>query len=251
MNKIIVANWKMNPKTLVAAKDILDPIKKAFQRANLKGKKTIVICPPQSFFGIFEKLPKNISLGAQDLSVYPSGAYTGEVSGGMLRSAGVSFVIIGHSERRAMGETTEILSKKIKRAFENKITPIICIGEKTRDSDGQFFIEIRSIIESTLKGISKTEVSKIVIAYEPLWAISTEGKSAINPELLRETSIFIRRTLSELYGNKVGIKVPIIYGGSVNVKDAKEIISMGEVDGLLIGKDSLISKDFIQIISSI
>ncbi|MFA6463552.1 MAG: triose-phosphate isomerase [Candidatus Paceibacterota bacterium] len=249
--KIIVANWKMNPRSLTLAKTILDPIKKTFQRANFKGKKTIVICPPNSFLGIFDKPIKNISLGAQDLSIYSSGALTGEVGGSMLKSVGVNYVIIGHSERRAMGETPEIISKKILRALENKITPIICMGENKRDTEGQFFIELRSIIESTLAKVSKTTASKIILAYEPLWAISTEGNGAITPELLRETSIFIRRTLSELYGNKIGTKISILYGGSVNTKNAKEIVSLGEVDGLLIGKESLNSKDFIQIVSSI
>lgn len=169
----------------------------------------------------------------------------------MLKSVGVNFCIVGHSERRAMGETVEIISKKIKRALENKITPIVCIGEKSRDAEGQFFIDLRSIIESTLAGISKNDVTKIILAYEPLWAISTEGKGAITAELLRETSIFIRRTLSELYGNKIGTKIPILYGGSVNSKNAKEIVVTGGVDGLLIGKASLNSKEFIQIVASI
>ena len=249
--KIIVANWKMNPKSKNLARAIIDPIKKTLGRVNFKNKKSVVICPPNAYLGIFEKLPKNISLGAQDLSIYGAGALTGEVGGDMLKSVGVNFCIIGHSERRAMGETAEIISKKISRALENKITPIICVGEKTRDGEGQFFIDLRSIIESTLAGVSKNESSKIILAYEPLWAISTEGKGAITPELLRETSIFIRRTLSELYGNKIGIKIPILYGGSVNAKNAKEIVTVGGVDGLLIGKASLNSKEFIQIVASI
>ncbi len=249
--KIIVANWKMNPKSFVQAKAILEPIKKTFQRTDFKGKKSIVICPPHAYLGLFEKKQKNISLGAQDLSIYKNGAITGEVGGDMLKSVGVDFVIVGHSERRAMGETSEIISQKISRALENKITPIICFGEKTRDIEGQFFSDIRSIIESTLSGVSKANASKIVLAYEPLWAISTEKNGAITPELLCETSIFIRRTLSELYGNKIGIKIPILYGGSVNTKNAKEIVTLGGVDGLLIGKVSLNSKEFIQIVSSI
>ncbi|MEI8337758.1 MAG: triose-phosphate isomerase [bacterium] len=249
--KIIVANWKMNPKSFLQAKAILEPIKKAFLRNDFKGKKSIVICPPHAYLGLFEKLPKNISLGAQDLSIYSKGALTGEVGGDMLKSVGVNFCIIGHSERRAMGETPEIISKKITRALENKITPIICFGENKRDIEGQFFADIRSIIEATLAGVSKANASKIVLAYEPLWAISTEGNGAITPELLRETAIFIRRTLSELYGNKIGIKIPILYGGSVNVKNAKDIVIQGEVDGLLIGKVSLNAKEFIQIVSSI
>ena len=219
--KIIVANWKMNPKSLVIAKAILEPIKKTFQRSNFNGKKSVVICPPYSYFGIFEKMPKSISLGAQDLSIYKNGALTGEVGGDMLKSVGVDFCIIGHSERRAMGDTSEIISQKISRALENKITPIICFGEKTRDSEGQFFSDIRSILESTLSGVSKANASKIVLAYEPLWAISTEKNGAITSELLQETSIFIRRTLSELYGNKIGVKIPILYGGSVNINSRR------------------------------
>ncbi len=249
--KIIVANWKMNPKSTTVAKSIIDSIKKSFGRANFKGKKSIVICPPSAYLGIFEKLPKNISLGVQDLSVYSGGALTGEVGADMLKSVGVNFCIVGHSERRSMGETPEIISKKIRRALENKITPIICIGEKTRDGDGQFFIDLRSNIESTLAGVSKNEASKIILAYEPLWAISTEGKGAITPELLRETTIFIRRTLSELYGNKIGTKIAILYGGSVNAKNSKEIVTLGGVDGLLVGKSSLNPKEFIQIVLSI
>ncbi len=249
--KIIVANWKMNPNSFAEAKAIFNNLKKSLRPKKSKTRKEVVICPPLPYFGIFENLPKGMLLGSQDISLKDPGAFTGEVGAKIIKNSGGSFCIVGHSERRAMGETSETVSKKILKAVNCKLTPIVCVGEKIRDKDGQFFLTIRSIIESSLHGVSKNNAQKLIIAYEPIWAVGSAAKGAINPEVLCETSVFIRRTLSEIYGNKIGTKIPLIYGGSVDEKDCKELVEIGKVDGFLIGRASLKPKIFSKIIASL
>lgn len=249
--KIIVANWKMNPDSLASAKSIFNDLKKSLRPKKSKNKKEIVFCPPLPYFSIFQNLPKGVFLGAQDISLKDPGAFTGEVGAKLIKNSGAGFCIIGHSERRAMGETAEIVSQKIAKAINFKLTPIVCIGEESRDKDGQFFLVLRSMIDSSLQGVTKNNASKIIIAYEPIWAVGKESKGAIAPEVLLETSVFIRKTLCEMYGNKIGTKIPVIYGGSVDEKDAKEILEIAKVDGFIIGRASLNPKVFSKIISSL
>ena len=187
-----------------------------------------------------------IKVGAQNVHFADEGAFTGEIS--MLEEIGVDFCIVGHSERRQyFGETDETVNKKLKKLFEGPIRPILCVGEslEERDADKAFDV-VGGQIKADLEGIDAADVKKLVIAYEPIWAIGT-GRTA-TPDQAEEMCAFIRKTLIELYGEEVSDEVIIQYGGSVKPANATEIMNMDEIDGALVGGASLKPKDFMEII---
>lgn len=189
-----------------------------------------------------------IKVGAQNVHFADEGAFTGEISVSMLEEIGVDFCIVGHSERRQyFGETDETVNKKLKKLFEGPIRPILCVGEslEERDADKAFDV-VGGQIKADLEGINAADVKKLVIAYEPIWAIGT-GRTA-TPEQAEEMCAFIRKTLIELYGEEVSDEVIIQYGGSVKPANATEIMNMDEIDGALVGGASLKPKDFMEII---
>lgn len=189
-----------------------------------------------------------IKVGAQNVHFADEGAFTGEISVSMLEEIGVDFCIVGHSERRQyFGETDETVNKKLKKLFEGPIRPILCVGEslEERDADKAFDV-VGGQIKADLSGIDAADVKKLVIAYEPIWAIGT-GRTA-TPEQAEEMCAFIRKTLIELYGEEVSDEVIIQYGGSVKPANATEIMNMDEIDGALVGGASLKPKDFMEII---
>lgn len=214
MKKYIFANWKANPLTFVEAKKLLGEYLKIDRK-----KADIIVCPPASF--IFGLKNKKIKIGAQDVSCFLNGSHTGEVTAPMLKSIGVSYCIVGHSERRKKGETDEVVAEKLKLLLKNKITPILCVGEKQRGGDGEHFNEITNMLLSAIKDVPKKMITNIVIAYEPVWAISTEKNGAITPEILNESLIFIKKILNDFAGKQIASKVLIIYGGSVDAKVVK------------------------------
>ena len=189
-----------------------------------------------------------IKVGAQNVHFADEGAFTGEISVSMLEEIGVDFCIVGHSERRQyFGETDETVNKKLKKLFEGSIRPILCVGEslEERDADKAFDV-VGGQIKADLDGIDAADVKKLVIAYEPIWAIGT-GRTA-TPDQAEEMCAFIRKTLIELYGEEVSDEVIIQYGGSVKPANATEIMNMDEIDGALVGGASLKPKDFMEII---
>ena len=189
-----------------------------------------------------------IKVGAQNVHFADEGAFTGEISVSMLEEIGVDFCIVGHSERRQyFGETDETVNKKLKKLFEGPIRPILCVGEslEERDADKAFDV-VGGQIKADLEGINAADVKKLVIAYEPIWAIGT-GRTA-TPDQAEEMCAFIRKTLIELYGEEVSDEVIIQYGGSVKPANATEIMNMDEIDGALVGGASLKPKDFMEII---
>ena len=189
-----------------------------------------------------------IKVGAQNVHFADEGAFTGEISVSMLEEIGVDFCIVGHSERRQyFGETDETVNKKLKKLFEGPIRPILCVGEslEERDADKAFDV-VGGQIKADLDGIDAVDVKKLVIAYEPIWAIGT-GRTA-TPDQAEEMCAFIRKTLIELYGEEVSDEVIIQYGGSVKPANATEIMNMDEIDGALVGGASLKPKDFMEII---
>ncbi|MFZ3011661.1 MAG: triose-phosphate isomerase [Minisyncoccia bacterium] len=243
--KIIVGNWKMNPSTLKEAEKLLKDMVK-----NLPAiKKTeIVICPPFLYLEKLKKISRKIIIGAQDAFYEDVGAFTGEVSAEMLCGVGARYVILGHSERREMGENNNDINKKIKSALVAGLHPILCVGESVRDPDHGYFNLVKTQLEGCLLGISKNSVAKIIIAYEPIWAISsTLNRVDATPEDSMEMAIFIRKVLADKFG-KDASGVRIIYGGSVNGKNAEDFLKNGGVDGLLPGRASLDAKKFIEII---
>jgi triosephosphate isomerase (TIM) len=246
--KIVAGNWKMN-KT-IAEGDVLTNAAKAIEIP--KGVK-VVLCTPFTSLASTHKIIKkkrNMHLGAQNMHEAEKGAFTGEISADMLIASGVEYVILGHSERRQyFNETNDLLAKKIDTALAKGITPIFCCGEplEIREADTHVkFVEKQ--LENSLFHLSDEAFAKIVIAYEPIWAIGT-GKTA-TAEQAQAMHAALRKFLGKKYGKRLAGKTPILYGGSCNAKNAKEIFAQPDVDGGLIGGASLIAEDFGVIVNS-
>ncbi len=247
--RLVVANWKMNPQTLKEAESVFLGVAKSIKKVR---NCEIVVCAPFSFISVLKaKNKRKILLGAQNVSSYGEGAYTGEVSAKMLKSLSVDYVIVGHSERRAMGETNELISHKIFHAIKNGLTPILCIGEKSRDQDGEYLSFIKNQLVECLKDFPKPQIKNIIVAYEPVWAVGKDAVREATPSEFIEVSIFIRKVISDLYDSKVAHSVKIIYGGSVHRENVESFISQGQSSGFLIGRDSLNIKKFGEIINII
>jgi len=174
---------------------------------------------------------------------------TGEISGGMLKKEGEGYVIVGHSERREMGEIDEMIAKKVSSAIKAGLKPILCIGEKTRDDHGEYLHFLRNQIINSLGKLSKKQLAKLVIAYEPVWAIGQE--EAMKTEDIHITTIFIKKVLTEVFKDKAVLNIPILYGGSVSHLNASEIIKAGEVQGLLVGRESLNARKFGELLKEV
>ena len=241
----IAGNWKMF-KTKAEAIAFAEEFRELYKDTDVQ----TAICAP---FTNLEALKEafagtEIKVGAQNVHFADEGAFTGEISVSMLEEIGVDFWIVGHSERRQyFGETDETVNKKLKKLFEGPIRPILCVGEslEERDADKAFDV-VGGQIKADLEGIDAADVKKLVIAYEPIWAIGT-GRTA-TPDQAEEMCAFIRKTLIELYGEEVSDEVIIQYGGSVKPANATEIMNMDEIDGALVGGASLKPKDFMEII---
>jgi len=249
MNKIVIANWKMNPQTKKEAEQLFKAFLSKDQKLN---KNKVIICPSLPHLFISQKLKnKKVLLGAQNVSTENEGAYTGEVSPKMLKDMGVNYVIVGHSERRKIGEDDETINKKILNLLKYKMIPILCVGEKKRDHDGFYLSYVREQIKSCLFGVSSSNIKNIIIAYEPIWAISSNKGTEATVSEFTEMKIFIKKTLSDLYNEKTAHNILIIYGGSVNSINAKPFLEEGGADGLLVGRDSLNIKKFFSILETI
>lgn len=247
--KIVAGNWKMNMK-FHEAEDLVSEI--ANQIDEKKPKCEVIVCTPSVFLEMASDYADESILrtAAQNVSEHEKGAYTGEVSAEMLASMEVGYCIIGHSERRKyFGETDELLAIKTERLIENNIKPIFCIGEVLEEREASKHFEV---VESQLtKGIfnlSKEEFSNVILAYEPVWAIGT-GKTA-SSEQAQEIHSFIRGLVAKKYDAETAENTTILYGGSCNAKNAKQLFSNPDVDGGLIGGASLIADDFVKIIYS-
>lgn len=211
---------------------------------------TVAVAPPYVYLRDAGKTigKKPIALAAQDVSVEAMGPFTGEVSALQLRDLHTEYVIIGHSERRAMGETDEQVQKKVVAALKNKLTPIVCIGERERDTQGSFF----SLIEKQLKAVAQvlgaSDIKKVVFAYEPIWAIGT-GKTATAADV-KEMQLFLFTVLTKLFDKPTAQKVMLLYGGSVKPDNARELNTEGGMNGFLVGGASLKADDFLSIIKA-
>ena len=239
--KLVIANWKMNPTTVGEAKRLFLDIRKVSTRLS---RVMTVIAPPFPFVADLRELAsgKRTLLGAQNTFFEKNGAYTGEVSPWMLKSLGVSYVIVGHSERRALGETNEVVQKKLQACVKAGMTAVLCVGERERDHAGKYLGFIEDEIRTALNGVTKPYLKRVVIAYEPIWAIGT-GNTA-TPEDAHEMRIFIQKILADKYGRAAAMKMLILYGGSVNEKNCEDLITLGESDGFLVGGASLRAKEF-------
>lgn len=249
MRKLIVAgNWKMN-KTLQEGIELAKAVNE-----KLNGQKALVVlCTPFIHLSEVKKVitKSSLCLGAQNCSSKSAGAYTGETSASMIKSTGADYVIIGHSERRAyFKENDKTLNKKIRLALENELIPIYCCGEVLPEREaGKHFDVVQSQINEGLFSLSTKEFSKVVVAYEPVWAIGT-GVNA-TPEQAQEMHAYIRDLIADKYGKDIAENTTIQYGGSCKPSNAKELFAKPDVDGGLIGGASLNEEDFIAIINSI
>lgn len=245
--KLIIANWKMNPQSAKEAGQIFSGISSTIK--NVKNV-AVVLCAPFVFISDLKKKNiKKISLGVQNLSKDTEGAYTGEVSAKMIKNIGASHVIIGHSERRAMGESNEEVNKKILQALKNKLIPILCVGESERDHSGFYLGFLKKQIHECLAHVPKPQMKNVSIAYEPIWAVGKNAVREATAEEFTEMSIFIKKIISDMYDSKIAHEVKVLYGGSVHPENAKTFLSTVHSSGLLVGRDSLNPKKFGKIVA--
>ena len=244
--KVIAGNWKMN----MLPNEAIDYIQ-AFEPLVKDAKAEVILCVPYTdlFYCLMNAQGTNIKIGAQNMHFAETGAYTGEVSGKMLKSIGVEYVIIGHSERRQyFNETDESVNKKIKAAFENELKPIVCVGETLEEREAGKTVEIiTNQTRLALEGLTKEQVKNTIIAYEPIWAIGT-GKTATSEDA-NNSIISIREEIKNIYGEDVSEAVIIQYGGSVKSSNAKELFSTSDIDGGLVGGASLKPDEFSKIVN--
>ena len=244
--KVIAGNWKMNmlPGEAIEFITELTPLVK-------DSKNEVILCVPYTdlFYALLTAQGTNIKIGAQNMHFEEKGAYTGEVSGKMLKSINVEYVIIGHSERiQYFNETDETVNKKIKAAFSNGLKPIVCVGETLEQREAGKTVEIiTKQTELALEGLTNEQVKNTIIAYEPIWAIGT-GKTATSEDANNSIKE-IRNKIADIYGKDVAEEVIIQYGGSVKSTNAKELFEMSDIDGGLVGGASLKAEEFSKIVN--
>ena len=243
--KVIAGNWKMNmlPNETIQFIEELAPLVKDTDNE-------VILCVPYKdlFYALLTAQNTNIKIGAQNMHFAENGAFTGEVSGKMLKSINVEYVIIGHSERRQyFNETDESVNKKVKAAFENGLKPIVCVGETLEQREaGKVEEIITNQTKLALEGLTNEQVENTIIAYEPIWAIGT-GKTATKEDA-NDAVKGIRNKIAEIYGQNTADRVIIQYGGSVKSSNAKELFSMSDIDGALVGGASLKADEFSKIV---
>lgn len=248
---IVIANWKMNPQTLREASGLFRAVAKG-----VRGIKNVDVVIAPSFVYLSHLTPNTYHLAprlaAQDCFWEDRGAYTGEVSPTMLKSLGVTHVIIGHSERRMhLGETGEMVNKKIKSALKAGLTPILCVGERVRERANEIPVFVGEQVKKALAGLKKGEFKNGIIAYEPVWAIGTGTPDT--SEGATRAALYIRKVVRDMLGGNVADSLRVVYGGSVNAKNAASFISkdIRGMEGMLVGGASLKADEFIQIVKSV
>jgi triosephosphate isomerase len=245
---IFIGNWKTYPKTekeaIVLYKQFVVELK--------KNKQKISLCVPSVYIPALSKIQSRVALlGLQNTAPEDTGAYTGEVSLKQIAQYKVTYVLIGHSELRQKGETDELINTKIKYSLKQKVTPVICVGEKVRDTGHEYFTTITEQIVKAFDGIPKKEIPKIIIAYEPVWAIGKNALREATPEEFHEIKILIKKILTNMHGITPKEMPKILYGGSVTEKNADRFVSLGDTDGFLVGRTSLDVKKTITLLTTI
>lgn len=250
MKLILIANWKNNPSSLREATVLLNNLSK---KSALYKKLSTFVAPPLPFLESVAKRAKRIgALATQDIFFSMDGTFTGAVTPDILKSFGVKLTIIGHSERRKLGETNQVVAEKAKTALRSGIVPVVCVGEEVHDAEGNYFELVREQVKASLEGIRrKDDAERLIIAYEPVWAIGKKAKDAMQPSELSQMVIFIKKVLTEVFGRESADKIPVIYGGSVEATNAKGLISDSGVKGFLVGHASLDAKAFAGIAEAI
>jgi triosephosphate isomerase (TIM) len=247
--KVIAGNWKMY-NDLSASEKLVNELKDGLK--NIEVNCDVIVCPPFTSLSLVSNLVKDsiIKPGAQNMHFEEQGAFTGEISSGMLKSAGCQYVILGHSERRTIfKETNDFINKKIKKALSSGLTPIFCIGETLEEREKEVTNDVlKEQVTEGLKNLKDDDVKKIIIAYEPVWAIGT-GKTA-TPQQAQEAHKFIRSLIKEQFSSSTADGLVIQYGGSVKPDNAEELLKQPDIDGALVGGACLKADSFIEIIKS-
>ncbi|HUY62264.1 MAG TPA: triose-phosphate isomerase [Candidatus Paceibacterota bacterium] len=229
---IIAANWKAYVEEYARAKKLVAIAKR--RARDLNG--SVILAPPAPFLGAFAPGNRSaIAFAAQDVSLTTGGAHTGEATAQAYAAAGATYAIVGHSERRAAGDTDAVVAEKLAHAHAHELTPILCIGERERDSEGRYLSFIREELTAALDSRSQKERARIIVAYEPIWAIGKTAADAIAATDLAEMVAYIRKVLGELLPGKGAERVPILYGGSVEPANARDLAASTGIDGFLVG----------------
>lgn len=240
----------MNPVTLADARLLLSRIRKV--TTSLERVLTIVF-PPYIYAHICTSRGSSTTSrcmwGVQDVFYEQSGAFTGAVSASMVHDMGGMYAIVGHSERRAQGDTDAVVARKARAALEARLKPIICVGELRRDEHNHHLSTLKAQIEASLEDIDASQAKNIIIAYEPVWAIG--ASQPMTNALIQESTIFVRRVLADFFGPENGREIPVLYGGSVNMRNAADIVREGQVDGLLVGRESVNAAGFVELLRAV
>ncbi|MBI5787218.1 MAG: triose-phosphate isomerase, partial [Candidatus Niyogibacteria bacterium] len=240
----IIANWKLHPQSYFAAEKLARGVLAELKK--IKNSSDAVLCPPFPWLTDFSHKMKGVKWGAQDVFWENEGPYTGEVSPKMLKNSGVGYAIIGHSERRDFAfETDEIINRKLKAALKSGLKAVLCVGERER-KEPNFQNYVREQLKADLKGVSAAFAKRLIVAYEPVWAIGT-GR-AVKARELFEMATFIRRSLLDILGKKAAYNTPVLYGGSVDSGNAGGFMGSGGVNGFLVGGASLSAREFAKIV---
>lgn len=235
MKYLIIANWKMNPVTYKEARKLLDSTRRATESAK---KVALIVAPPSIYLRDLRDSykGKRIAFAAQNAHFEKSGSFTGEISPAQIKDSKITHVILGHAERRAVGESDDLIKNKIIAALAGGLVPILCVGETKRNSDGDHYTFVRTQLTAALEDVPAAKVGGVVIAYEPVWAIGAD--KSMSPREMHEMAIFIRKMIVEMHGN-VGMSMKILYGGAIDETNAAQMLTEGNVDGLLVGRASV------------
>lgn len=245
---LIVSNWKAYVEDIDRAKGLFSLAK----RLSKDTRDALVLAPSAPQLALLAAKNKSkVKFAAQDVSATTGGAKTGEVSAQIIADAGAAYSIIGHSERRAMGETDGIVAAKTQHALAHNITPILCVGERERDSGAEYLSVVRDQISSAFTPLSQKERMMVVIAYEPVWAIGKSAADALAPNDVAEMVLYIRKVLGEFLPGKAPAKIKILYGGSAAPENARDLAAAGGIDGFLVGRASVDSASYTAFIRAI
>ena len=248
MGMLIIANWKAYVDDLKKAKKLF-AVGKNLARTT---KSDIVLAPPAPLLGALAiRNRSKVAFSAQDISVTTGGAKTGETTAGAYAQAGATYTIVGHSERRAAGDTDSVVAEKLVRAIAHELIPVLCVGEHERDGEGRYLAFIREELTAALTTLAPKERARAIVAYEPLWAIGKTAEAAINPNDLAEMVLYIRKVLAELLPGKSSAHSLVLYGGSVEPENIRSLAASSSVDGFLIGHASVDPAIFAQLVKEL
>ncbi len=244
---IIAANWKAYIESVNKAKEL----NLLYKKLSARTEHEIILAPPAPFLALLASGNKSkVSFSSQDVSVTLGGAKTGEVTAAAVCASGAKYAIIGHSERRSLGEDNELISEKLQHALAQGLTPILCVGERERDDTGNYLAFLREEITSALSVLSKKDCTKVIIAYEPIWAIGKTAAESITADDLTEMVLYIRKTLADFVSVRNSTNAKVLYGGSVEAGNVSSLENCG-IDGFLIGHASVDSKSFSELVKAI